>query len=125
MLDPQVRNLIETAINSSCKLAIAVLFAERPSVRLSASEIADRVFRDRWSVETALNELTDAEVLELRNGRYGLPAATGLREQVRRLQDGYADPLTRMELLHFLREVERYQPYRHELPHRFWDSIAA
>ncbi len=125
MLDPQVRTLIESAINSSCKLAIAVLFAERPAVRLSASEIAERVFRDRWSVETALSELTAAGVLELRNGRYGLPATMDMRDQLRRLQDGYADPLTRMELLHFLREVERYQPYRHELPHRFWESLAA
>jgi hypothetical protein len=125
MLDPQVRNLVETAVNSSCKLAIAVLFAERPALRLGASEIANRVFRDRWSVESALSDLVAAGVLELRDGRYGTPAEIDMRDQLRQLQDGYADPLTRMELLRVLREVERYTPYRHELPNRFWDSLAA
>jgi hypothetical protein len=123
MLDPRISSILETAINSSCKLAIAVVFAERPTLRLTSVEIAERVYRDRWSVEAALADLTREGVLDLRESRYG--SAPAVRADLRLLQDHYVDPLIRMELLRVLREVERYAPYRHELPSRILDKIAA
>lgn len=125
MLDPRVQALLETAITSSCKLAIAVLFAERPTLSLTAAEIAERVYRDRWSVEHALADLVRAGVLEERDGRYACAAHGEVRQALRLLQECFADPLLRMELLQLLREIERYAPYQHDLPRRFWDTRAA
>lgn len=122
MLDPQVTRLLETAVNTSCKLAIMLKFLEQTTLSITASELAARVCRDIWSVEAALQELTEDGILCCREKRYVCKACTELAEQLQRLGDIYAHPLQRNELQHLLRDLERYAPYRKELPRRFLDS---
>lgn len=125
MLDPQVTHLLETAVNTSCKLAIMLKFLDQPSLSITASEMAARVCRDIWSVEAALQELTEDGMLSRRDTHYVCYACVELAAQLQLLNDTYAHPLQRNELHHLLRDLERYAPYRKELPHRFFTSIAA
>lgn len=125
MLEPQVTRLLESAINTSCKLAIVLQFVEYGALKATSLELASRVCRDVWSVEAALKELVENGVLCRRDNRYTCEPATDLRADLDRLQETYAHPLLRNELHRVLRDLERYAPYRNELPHRFWDTIAA
>lgn len=125
MLDPQVTHLLETAVNTSCKLAIMLKFLEQPTLSITASEIAGRVCRDIWSVEAALEELTEDGMLSRHDTHYVCYACAKLAAQLQLLNDTYAHPLQRNELQQVLRDLERYAPYRKELPLRFFTSIAA
>lgn len=125
MLDPQVTHLLETAINTSCKLAIMLKFHEQSTLSITSSQLAARVCRDIWSVEAALEELTEDGMLNHRDGRYVCCACAKLAGQLQLLSETYAHPLLRNELQQRLRDLERYAPYRKELPRRFFESIAA
>jgi len=115
MLDPQITHLLETAINTSCKLAIVLTFMENGSWCATPSEIAARVCRDIWSVEEALQELAEDGILFARDRRYCYASGTDIRTRLRALQEIYAHPLERNELNSLVRELERYAPYRKEL----------
>jgi len=124
MLDPQVTQLLETAVNTSCKLAIVLTFLEHKSLRATANEIAGRVCRDIWSVEAALSELVEGGILTLHEKRYSCEACTELRTQLNVLRKTYEHPLQRNELQALLRDLERYAPYRKDLPYSFHQSLA-
>lgn len=125
MLDPQVTHLLETAINTSCKLAIMLKFLDHRSLSATSSEMASRVCRDIWSVDTALNELADDGILCRRDNRFVFEPTRELHSIVNRLHEMYADPLQRDELQQIIRDVERYAPYRHVLPRQFFSKLAA
>jgi hypothetical protein len=124
MLDPHVTQLLETAVNTSCKLAIVLTFLEHRTLRATTSEIAGRVCRDIWSVEAALNELVEDGILSLHEKRYSCEACTELHAQLGVLRKTYEHPLQRNELQELLRDLERYAPYRKELSYPFLQSIA-
>ncbi len=116
MLDPQVRHLLETGINTSCKLAIVLRFIEQSELRATASELATRVCRDNWSVQDALDELVEDGILQRWDGLYYCASSPDLRARLRLLQETHTSPLQRMELQRLLRDLERYAPYRKEFP---------
>lgn len=125
MLDPQVTQLLESAINTSCKLAVVLKFLEHESLAASPSELAMRVCRDIWSVEAAVTELAEDGILTLRDKHYRCEVSPELRARLRLLHETYAHPLMRNELQKLLRDLERYAPYRKELPSRFFEAFAA
>ncbi|HEX6289810.1 MAG TPA: hypothetical protein VFZ66_11495 [Herpetosiphonaceae bacterium] len=86
--------------------------------------MAARVCRDIWSVETALNELVEDGMLTLRDKRYSCEPCAERRAQLGVLRETYEQPLQRNELHMLLRELERYAPYRKELPYPFLQTFA-
>ncbi len=116
MLDPQVTQLLETGINTSCKLAIVLRFIEQTELRATALELAARVCRDRWSVQDALDELVEDGILQRRDGVYARVSCPELRAGLRLLQEAHTYPLQRIELQRLLHDLERYAPYRKEFP---------
>jgi transcription initiation factor IIE alpha subunit len=115
MLDPQVTQLLESAVNTSCKLAIVLTFLEHSSLNATSSEIASRVCRDMWSVDTALNELVEDGILTLRDKRFCCEASCERRAQLIELRRTYEHPLLRNEVQERVRDLERYAPYRKDL----------
>ena len=124
MLDPQVIELLETAVNTSCKVAIVLTFLEHSSLCATPGEIAARVCRDIWSVESALKELAEDGILTLRDKRYRYETCAQRQAQLDVLHETYEHPLQRNELQALLRDLERYAPYRKELPYPFVHSLA-
>jgi DNA-binding transcriptional regulator YhcF (GntR family) len=127
MLDPQVTHLLETAVDTSCKLAIVLRYADQPSLCATPNELAARICRDPWSVQQALRELADDGVVQTREGRFVCATDAELRACLQSLRALYNDPLQRGELHLLIRELERYAPYRNELgvPRQFMGSLAA
>lgn len=115
MLDPQLNHLLESAIDTSCKLAIVTTFAEQRNLSATPSEMAARVCRDIWSVESSLTELAQDGILTLRDNRYTLGTSPDLSRKLALLRETYAHPLLRNELQRMLREIEQFAPYRREL----------
>lgn len=112
MLDPQVIGLLESTIDSSCKLAVALKFLDHRGLHATPSEMAMRVCRDIWSVEAALNELAADGVLVRRDPRFALNSSPEVSARLALLADTYTHPLQRDELHELLRELETYAPYR-------------
>lgn len=114
MLDPQVVYLLESTIDTSCKLAVALKFLDHRGLHATPSEMAVRVCRDIWSVESALEELAADGVLVRREPRFALNLSPEISAQLALLRDTYAQPLQRDELHKLLRELETYAPYRRD-----------
>lgn len=125
MLDPQVIHLLESAINTSCKLAVVLNFLDHRTLCVTPSEMATRLCRDIWSVEAALNELADDGVLSRRERRFVYEPSTELARKLELLRETYAHPLQRDALQQVLRDLERYAPYRSVLPKQFFAKRAA
>ena len=115
MLAPQVTQLLERAVNTSCKLAIVLTFLDHSSLNATASEVAARVCRDMWSVEAALNELAEDGILSLRDKRFSSATCPERRAELNELRRTYEHPLLRNEVQALLRDIERYAPYRKDL----------
>lgn len=115
MLAPQVTQLLERAVNTSCKLAIVLTFLDHSSLNATSSEIATRVCRDIWSVEAALNELAEDGILILRDKRYSCATCAERRAELNELRRTYEHPLLRNEVQALLRDLECYAPYRNDL----------
>lgn len=125
MLDPQVTHLLESAINTSCKLAVVLKFLDHRTLCVTAPEMASRLCRDIWSVETALNELATDGVLLRRDRRFAYEPSAELRSTLTLLRETYAHPLLRNELHEFLRDLELYAPYRSVMPQQLRSKLAA
>jgi hypothetical protein len=125
VLDPQVIGLLETSIDTSCKLAVALKYLDHRGLNATPSEMALRVCRDIWSVEAALNELAADGVLVRREPRFALNPAPEVSARLALLADTYTHPLKRDELHHLLRDLETYAPYRSEARARRRKSMAA
>lgn len=125
MLDPQVIRLLESTIDTSCKLAVALKFLDHRGLDATPSEMAARVCRDIWSVEAALQELATDGVLVCREPRFSLDPSPDVSARLALLRDTYAHPLQRDELYGVLREVETYAPYRSDARKGRRKSLAA
>ncbi len=122
MLDPQVTQLLETAVNTSCKLAIILHFLDHQQLDVTPSQLAERLGRDIWSVEAALQELAEDEIVSLQDDLCWYAPSAERHAQLQALHQTYDDPLQRDELQLLVRELERYAPYREELPQLFLKS---
>src|SRR5688572_12537850 len=63
MIDPSVQHLLEQAIDSPIKLQLLLLYYENPRFEGTASQIAERIFRDIWSTRQALCEMSEDGLL--------------------------------------------------------------
>jgi hypothetical protein len=118
MLDPQVTQLLTNGIDTSCKLAIMLRFAESSGLAATAPELAARICRDMWSVQQALDELVEDNLLQGCDNHYRSAGTPGMPNRLQALRDTYAQPLQRLELQRLLRDLEQYAPYRKEFPAR-------
>ena len=118
MLDASLRRLLEEAVNSSTKLAIVLLLAERKELAATAPEISRRVCRDIWSVETALREIADDGIIACADGQFAYRPTQTWRDALDRLLAVYDEPLLRQEIVSIVGELDRYAPYREALNNR-------
>jgi hypothetical protein len=118
MLDPQVTQLLVNGIDTSCKLAIMLRFAESSGLAATPHELAARICRDMWSVQQALDELVEDDLLQRAENRYLSAGSPGMQSRLHALRDTYDQPLQRLELQRLLRDLEQYAPYRKEFPAR-------
>jgi hypothetical protein len=116
MLDPQVTQLLNKGINTSCKLAIMLRFAEQRELHATPPILASRICRDIWSVQSALDELVEDGLLVQHDSQYSLLPSSELRKRMLLLRETYEYPLQRLELQRLLQDLERYAPYRNEFP---------
>ncbi len=122
MLDPQVTQLLETAVNTSCKLAIILHFLDHRQLCMSPRQMAERLGRDVWSIETALQKLAEDDVVMLQDGLCFFAPSPERKAQLEALHQTYDHPLLRDEIHLLVRELERYAPYREEMPELFLKS---
>jgi hypothetical protein len=117
MVDPQVQNLLEHAIDTPVKLHLLLLFHENVRLEATPTLIANRVCRDIWSVDQALHELAEDGVLQRAPTAHGevlyrYAPHDELVEPIRRLIRGYDDPMERDSLQRSIRDLASYAPYR-------------
>ena len=118
MLDSSLRRLLEEAVNTSTKLAIVLLYTGRPSSAATPQEISQRICRDIWSVEEALQELAEDGILVHQDGRYHYRPLPAWSADLVRLVTAYDEPLHRLEIMRVVADLDRYAPYRDVLKHR-------
>ena len=115
MIDSAIQRLLEQAIDSSIKLHMLLMYYENPRFEGTASQIAERLYRDIWSTREALSELAQDGILcavGSSDPRYCYRPISELRESIFRLVQSYNEPLERDQLQRALREVASYAPYR-------------
>jgi len=116
MIDQSVRRLLESAIDTPIKLQLVLMFHENQQLRVTASQVADRMYRDIWSIREALRELAESGVLVetvTKDGpAYHFRPAYELAEPIRRLMQCYNEPLERDRLHHILRQIAGDAQYR-------------
>ncbi len=112
MLDSTLRRLLEEVVNSSTKLAIVVLYAGQRRLVAAPADISQRVCRDIWSVQEALQELADDGILMRIDGCYHYAPAPKWHDGLARLMTTYDEPLRRQEIMRIVGDLDRYAPYR-------------
>ena len=118
MIDPMVHRLLEQAIDSPIKLQLFLLYYENPRFEGTASQIANRIYRDIWSTREALRELAEDGLLIACGSEsvYRYRPRAEYREPILRLVQSYNEPLERDHVQRALREIASYAPYR-RAPH--------
>lgn len=120
MIDPSVQHLLEQAIDSPIKLQLLLLYYENPRFEGTASQIAERIFRDIWSTRQALCEMSEDGLLFAADSSepiYRYRPHPDHREPIFRLTQCYNEPLERDQLQRTLREIASYAPYRRAATH--------
>ncbi|MBA3471067.1 MAG: hypothetical protein H0T53_15640 [Herpetosiphonaceae bacterium] len=116
MMTSSVHLLLERAIDTPVKLQCVVSFAQRTLSRGTTAHIAARISRDIWSTKQALEELTEAGILSTvpNDGEpiYEYAPKGYLKDALALLIDDYNDPLRRVEVHDYVRELALYAPYR-------------
>ena len=112
MLETGIRRLLEDAVNTSCKLAIVMVYAEQEGTSTTPKQMSRRLCRDIWSIETAMQELTEGGILAEDDGQYRLCPSPRHREPLERLISVYDEPVYRQEIVELLGDLDRYAPYR-------------
>jgi hypothetical protein len=115
MIDPSVHRLLEQAIDTPIKLQLLLLYYENPRFEGSASQIAERIYRDIWSTREALSEMAEDGLLfaaGLSEPVYRYWPRPEYREPIFRLAQCYNEPLERDQLQGTLREIASYTAYR-------------
>ncbi len=118
MLDSSLRRLLDEVVNTSTKLAIVLLYAGQPRLAATPMEISQRIVRDKWSVEQALQELAEDALLVEEGGLYRYVPNQQLAEAIERFLLCYDEPLLRQEILRVVDDLDRYAPYRNMLTNR-------
>jgi hypothetical protein len=127
MVDPLVQRLLEQAVDTPVKLQLLLMFYENPRMEATPHMIAERVFRDIWSVAQGLHELAANGIIlqaAVANGDpiYRYNPSNDYRESIASLITGYDDPFVRDVLHHTIRNLPRYSPMRPLDP---WESLVA
>jgi hypothetical protein len=119
MIDPMVHRLLEQVIDSPIKLQLFLLYYENPCFEGTASQIANRIYRDIWSTREALRELAEDGLLLASSGSepvYRYRPRPEYRESILRLVQTYNEPLERDHIQRAVREIASYARYR-RAPH--------
>src|SRR5262245_6023487 len=116
MVDTAIQRLLETAIDSPIKLHLCLLFDENPRMEGSATELANRIYRDIWSTREALRQLAEDGVLSV-SGHTGEPIyryrpRAEYVDAIFRLAQSYNEPIERDAIQRALREIASYAVYR-------------
>ena len=112
MLETGIRRLLEDAVNTSCKLAIVMVYAQQAGMSATPGQMSQRLCRDIWSMETAMQELTEDGILAEDDGQYRLCPSPRHRESLERLISVYDEPVYRQEIVGLVGDLDRYAPYR-------------
>ena len=119
MIDQTILRLLEQAVDSPTKLQLLLLFHEDSRLEATAHQIAQRTYRDIWSVREALRELAEDGVLITVPGRdeptYRYRPASAWLDAIRQLIQSFNEPLERDKLQSALRQVASDAPYRRAL----------
>ncbi|WP_298406701.1 hypothetical protein [uncultured Chloroflexus sp.] len=124
MIDPHVQRLLEHVLDTPTKLHLLLMFHENPRSELSAAAIAERLFRDIWSVQQALDELAASGFLSVTNTMGGQPIyrytpPPEWHEAIRRLVRSYNDPLERDLIQRTIRDLAALASFRRNELERF------
>ncbi len=118
MIDSNVKQLLEHAIDTLPKLHLLLIFYENPRVKMSPSRVAEQSCRDIWSVSEALQELVESGILGvIQQGSetlYSYQPHPAYTETIPRLVHGYNDPLERNELYRFIRDLANVAALRRD-----------
>src|SRR3954470_5591033 len=63
MVDSAIQRLLEQVIDSPIKLQLCLMFYENRRMEGTASQLANRIYRDIWSAREALRELAEDGIL--------------------------------------------------------------
>ncbi|KPV49707.1 hypothetical protein SE17_31080 [Kouleothrix aurantiaca] len=116
MLDTCIQHLLEQVIDSPIKLQLCLLFHENPQLHGSASELANRIYRDIWSLREALHELAEDGILS--ETASGAEPVYGYRPRAERvtalssLAQSYNEPFERDKIQGLLHDIASYARYR-------------
>jgi hypothetical protein len=116
MLDSTIQHLLEQAIDSPAKLQLCLLFYENQQLEGSATQFANRIYRDIWSTREALRQLAEDGILVTAGAPtdpvYHYRPRAEYVDALSRLAYGYNEPLERDKIQRALREIASYAPYR-------------
>ncbi len=116
MIDPQVFQLLERAVDTPAKLQILLIFHECPRMAMTSSQMVDRSCRDIWSVTQALHELVEDGILVTQGeGADALYLYQPLAEYVAdidQLVRSYDDPLERDMIQRAIRDLAVFSSFR-------------
>jgi hypothetical protein len=112
MLETGIRRLLEDAVNTSCKLAIVMVYAQHAKLSATPAQISQRLCRDIWSIEAAMQELAQDGILRDDGGHYRMCPAAEHDGALARLLAVYDEPTRRQAIVQLLGELDTYAPYR-------------
>lgn len=120
MLEADIRKLLEEAVNTSCKLAIVMVYAQHLHQKLmnTPAQMSQRLCRDIWSIEEAMGELAQDDILSSSDGSYLFCPSIKYRDALSRMITVYDEPLRRQEIMQLVGELDSYAPYRNLLKRR-------
>ncbi len=124
MIDPLVQRLLENVLDTPVKLHMLLLFHEHPRCEWTATAIAERLYRDIWSVQQALDELMMAGFLSIAKtvgsqAIYQYRPPPEWHEAIRRLVRSYNDPIERDLIHRKIRDLAVFATFRHDTLNRF------
>jgi hypothetical protein len=116
MIDRQVHQLLVQAVDTPTKLQLLLMFHEH-SLEVTPPQMAERLYRDIWSVSQALYELAEDGILELSQAAGGEPTfyyhpRPEYIEAIQHLVQGYNDPLERGKLRRSVKELAHHAAFR-------------
>jgi hypothetical protein len=116
MVDSAIQRLLEQVIDSPIKLQLCLMFYENRRMEGTASQLANRIYRDIWSAREALRELSEDGILSATSlaGEivYRYRPSAEYEETLFRLAQSYNEPLERDAIQRALREIASYALYR-------------
>jgi hypothetical protein len=108
MIDSTVQQLLEEVIDSTIKLQLILLFHEDPRAMLNPNQVANRIYRDIWSIRDALRELHRDGVLAsdgATDPHYHYAPQPRHAERITHLVQQYNEPFERDKIQHAVRRV--------------------